>query len=79
MPMAAAAMTTPNNTLNRMDWHRTVRLSPSRPAPRYWAIWTEKPTAMALVRPFISQMELATTPMAAVAPGPRLPTMAVSI
>ena len=57
----------------------TRRASSGLAAPIYWATCTEKPVAMAAPIPFISQVLEDTSPIAADALAPRLPTIAESI
>ena len=52
--------------------------SSKRPSPILRATMTEKPTPSPFISPLMSQIVVVVTPMAAVAPVPMEPTMAVS-
>src|SRR5699024_2686478 len=75
----AAASSSPNQTEKTTAWRTTARARSSCPAPMRWATWTEKPVAAAAHRPLSSQVLLDTSPMAAEALAPRLPTMVASM
>ena len=70
---------TPKTIAITSDWQNTSRALSVFPAPKNCAAWTEKPVTAETQRPPKSHDELATSPIAADASAPRLPTIAASI
>lgn len=60
-------------------WRRMARAFVMSPAPMAWATCTENPVAAAEHDPLNSHVVVDTSPMAAAASAPRLPTMAASM
>ena len=79
IPMAAAIRIPEKHSAKTKACFNTCLASRSCLAPIFWAAWTENPVATALHRPFSSHVLVETTPIAADAPAPKFPTMAVSI
>lgn len=79
IPVPMSARSRPRTAAIIMDWQNTALPFSRWPAPAYCATWTENPTTAALHSPPNSHVVLETSPMAAVAFAPRLPTIAASI
>ena len=79
MPIPTAEAISPNTIVHRIACRRTSFASFSRSAPISCATCTENPVAAETHSPPNSQVVLETSPIAAVAAAPRLPTMDASI
>lgn len=79
MDAPRAASVVPNSRAATRDWRKTDAALPFSSAPISCAVCTEKPVARELHSPPTSQVEVLTSPIAADAPAPRLPTIAESI
>ena len=69
----------PKMATARSAWRTMARARAMSPAPRAWATCTENPVATAVHNPPNNHVVVDTSPMAAEALAPRLPTMAASM